>query len=445
MRARLALTAAAVTAMIVLAFSVPLLRLSQTLATNRALDAAKLESRSLGGAISAVSGETDTIAQLVEQANAGNPRPTTVYLADGTVLGPVIPVDAEVELARQGRSFVAAAPGGGRDVLVGVTGSGGNATTVVRVRVAPSLLSQGVAKARAVAVAVGVALVVMAVILADRLARSVLKPMGDLLAVTRRLQRGDLGARVVPAGPPEVAEVGVAVNGLADRVGVLLAAEREAAADLSHQLRTPLTALRLDAEGLASPRERVRIAGDIDRLEQVVTRAIRQSRDGSRRQGLPAGRGACDLGEVVRNRLGFWSILATDQARQWSLHVPPGRQPVGVSTEQLDVCLDALLNNVFTHTPAGTPFSVEVAAGPGRSWTLSVDDAGPGLPGGVVPSRGASGGSSTGLGLDIVRRTAEASGGRMAAGRSPLGGARIEVSFGPPAPGAAAGWATPGP
>ncbi|HWC12408.1 MAG TPA: HAMP domain-containing sensor histidine kinase [Acidimicrobiales bacterium] len=432
MRARLALTAAAVTAMIVLAFSIPLLRLTQTLATNRALDAAKLESRSLGGAISAVPDQPATIAQLVEQANAGNPRPITVYLPDGTILGSRIPVDPEVELARKGRSFTAAAPDGGRDVLVGVAGADPDATTVVRVRVAASLLSQGVAKARAVVVAIGIAVVVMAVLLADWLARSVLGPMGNLLAVTRRLQQGDLGARVSPAGPPEVAEVGVAVNGLADRVGVLLAAEREAAADLSHQLRTPLTALRLDAEGLPSHRDRLRIASDVDRLEQVVTRAIQQSRGSSRSHGERADAGSCDLGEVVRNRLGFWSILATEQGREWSLHVPPGRQPIGVSREQLDVCLDALLNNVFTHTPGGTSFSVEVAPGAGGEWKLVVEDSGPGVPGNRLPARGASGGSGTGLGLDIVRRTAEASGGRLAAGRSGDGGARIEVSFGPP-------------
>ncbi|MCA1691497.1 MAG: HAMP domain-containing histidine kinase [Actinobacteria bacterium] len=434
MRVRLAVTAAAVTAMIVLAFCIPLTRLIQVVAANRALEAAKLESRSLGGAISAVPGQQATIAQLVEQANAGNPRPITVYLPDGTVLGPQVPVDAEVELARKGRSFTAAAPDGGRDVLVGIAGADPSATTVIRVRVDASLLTRGVTRARAIVLAIGAAVVVIAVMLADWLARSVLRPMGDLLSVTRRLQQGELGARVDPAGPPEVAEVGVAVNGLADRVGLLLAAEREAAADLSHQLRTPLTALRLDAEGLPSAKDRMRIASDVDRLEQVVTRAIEESRDSSRRHGeRRRERGSCDLGQVVRDRLGFWSILATDQGREWSLDVPPGRQPIGVSQKDLDICLDALLNNVFTHTPDGASFSVEVAGGNGRDWTLVVQDAGPGLPGNTLPARGASGGSGTGLGLDIVRRTAEASGGHLWAGRSRFGGARIEATFGPPA------------
>jgi signal transduction histidine kinase len=431
-RSRLALTAAAVTAMIVLAFSIPLTRLIQVLASNRALDAAKLESRSLGGAIGAVPDQPVTIAELTERANANSPRPVTVYLPDGTVLGAPIPADAEVQLARTGRSFTADAPGGGRDVLVGVVGSEAGAASVVRVRVPESLLNRGVAKARAVVVAIGAAIVVIAVILADSLARSILIPMADLLSVTRRLQRGELGARVDPAGPPEVAEVGLAVNGLAERVGELLTAERERSADLSHRLRTPLTALRLDAEGLPDERDRARIADDIDRLEQAVTRVIKESRDTSRQHGGPGGGGSCDLGQVVRDRLAFWSILATEQGRRYSSRVPAEPQPVGVSRSEIEVCFDALLNNVFTHTPAHASFSVEVTAGRGRERTLVVEDAGAGLPGNALPARGASGGSGTGLGLDIVRRTAEASGGGIRAGRSSTGGARIEITFGTP-------------
>lgn len=434
MRTRLAVTAAAVTAMIVVAFCVPLGWLTQVVAATRALDAAKLESRSLSGAISAVAGQSATIAQLVQQANAGTPRPVTVYLPDGTVLGAPVPVDPEVELARKGRSFTAAGPGGGRDILVGITGPDPQPATVVRVRVGPELLRRGVARTWAIVAAVGVLVVVVAVSLADRLALSVVRPMGELLAVTRRLQRGELSARVPPSGPPEVAEVDVAVNGLADRIGELLAAEREAAADLSHQLRTPLTVLRLDAENLASPEDRRRMARDIDRLEEVVTRVIQESRASGQetRAGAGAESPVSDLGHAVRRRMAFWSILANDQGRKWALNVPGGAQPVGVSQQDLDVCLDALLNNVLTHTPAGTSFSVGVRpGGPGR-WVLVVADAGPGLPGGAVPARGASGGSGTGLGLDIVRRTAEASGGLLSAGRAAEGGARIEVTFGPP-------------
>jgi len=418
--------------MIVLAFCIPLGRLIQVVAANRALEAGKLESRSLAGAISAVSGQTATITQLVEQANAGSPRPITVYLPDGAVLGRPVPGDEEVDLARTGRSFTTAAPDGGRDILVGILGSDPKAGTVVRVRVAASLLNRGVQRAWAIIAAIGALVVVVAVALADRLALSMVRPISELFSVTRRLQRGELDARVSPAGPPEVAEVGFAVNGLADRIGELLAAERESAADLSHQLRTPLTVLRLDAEGLGSAADRLRIATDVDRLEEVITRIIQESRDGSRQSRVGTRRESCDLGQVVRNRLAFWSILATGQGRRWTAKLPEHPQPIGVSQTELEVCLDALLNNVLAHTPAGVPFAVEVVPGSGRDWILVVQDSGSGIPGNSLPTRGASGGAGTGLGLDIVRRTAETSGGGLTAGRSPDGGARFEARFGPP-------------
>ena len=95
--------------------------------------------------------------------------------------------------------------------------------------------------------------------------------------------------------------------------------------------------------------------------------------------------------------------------------------------------MDALLGNVFAHTPDGTSFAVRLAPRPGGGALLVVADAGPGLPqGSPALRRGASGAGSTGLGLDIARRGAEQAGGGLAVGRSTAGGLEVLVELGPP-------------
>jgi signal transduction histidine kinase len=103
--------------------------------------------------------------------------------------------------------------------------------------------------------------------------------------------------------------------------------------------------------------------------------------------------------------------------------------PVALSAQEEADALDALIGNVFAHTPEGSAYAVTVARGPGTV-DLHVDDAGAGIddPEAVLP-RGATGAGSTGLGLDIARRAAEAAGGALTIGRSPLGGARVTLQL----------------
>src|SRR5215469_12992480 len=124
----------------------------------------------------------------------------------------------------------------------------------------------------------GALLVRLAVGLADRLGRSIVRPLQALEEVTHRLRDGDLDRRHEPAGPYEVAEVGQAVNELADRITSLLATTRIAAADLGHRLRTPLTALRLDVDAVTDGSERARLAATLDTLENAVSRLILETR-----------------------------------------------------------------------------------------------------------------------------------------------------------------------
>jgi signal transduction histidine kinase len=139
-----------------------------------------------------------------------------------------------------------------------------------------------------------------------------------------------------------------------------------------------------------------------------------------------------DLVEVAAERVGYWSALAEETGRPLRVRLPEHPVPVRAPREDLAAALDALLENVFTHTPEPAPALVEVVPRPGGGGVLAVEDGGPGLPADLPARRGTSGGGSTGLGLDIARRTARAAGGDLRLTTGPLGGARVELEFGPP-------------
>ena len=166
---------------------------------------------------------------------------------------------------------------GGREILFPANDPTGE-RVVIRALVTDEQMQRGVTRAWLILAALGVALLVVGLLVADRLAGAIVRPMLDLAAVSHRLGGGDLEARTAENGPPEVREVGRALNTLADRIRVLLVEERETVADISHRLRTPLTALRLDAEQLADPDDAARIGSSVDALERGLTQVIQEAR-----------------------------------------------------------------------------------------------------------------------------------------------------------------------
>jgi len=110
----------------------------------------------------------------------------------------------------------------------------------------------------------------------------------------------------------------------------------------------------------------------------------------------------------------------------------PAPVPVRVSSDDLTACVDALLGNVFAHTPEGRDMAVRLTSRPDGGAILVVRDQGPGLPDPMLLGRGRSGAGSTGLGLDIVRRIATGAGGSVALDRAPGGGAMITVEVAGP-------------
>ena len=137
---------------------------------------------------------------------------------------------------------------GGRDLLVPVYTDTGEA--ILRVFISDEQLNGAVRGARLTLLVLGLGLLALSVGLGLLLARAFLRPISDLGATAGLLAAGDLTARVPPSDIKEIDNAGDALNRLASRVTELLGLEREEVADLAHRLRTPVAALRLDAESL---------------------------------------------------------------------------------------------------------------------------------------------------------------------------------------------------
>jgi signal transduction histidine kinase len=418
MTRRILLLTMATAALLVVAFLVPMLVLVRDVARARAEVAATTDAQSVASLVGVVN--EDALRLTLDGMNAGPDRRTTVFLPGGRQLGAAAPQDADV---RRAWSTGLAAPvdnADGRAVLIPV-GLAGGQRAVVRTFVPAAALHRGVGTARRALLLLGAGLLLMAALVAALLGRSLVKPLFAVAGTADTLRRGDLDARAAVAGPPEVRRIAEALNRLADRIADLIQAERESVADVSHRLRTPLTALRLDAEALPDSDDAERLLADVDAVERMVTHIITRAR-------RPSRAGEADLVAVVRGRVDFWSPLAEEQGRAVRTALPAGPLLVPVADDTLAAAVDALLGNVFAHTTVGVGFSVTVGAAPVP--TLVVEDAGPGITDPELLARGRSAGSSTGLGLDIVRRTADEAGGRFDLMPARPHGLRVVVALG---------------
>jgi signal transduction histidine kinase len=424
MRLRVILLAVATSSLVLVSFLVPLALVLRTLAADRAISAATAQAQSMAPLVTTL--EPASLRLTVDQVNAETDNPVTIFLPSGTELGQPAPMSPAVLLARHGRSFSAQAPGG-EQILVAVQGLAGG-PAVIRTFVPGSVLRHGVTRAWLLLGAVGLLLLVLSVAVADQLARSLVRPLAALARVSDRLAAGDLSARAEVAGPPEVRRAGAGLNRLAVRIGELLAHERETVADLSHRLRTPLTALRIDAESVRDSAEMERLLADVSSVERTVSEIIREAR-------RPGGgtQPMCEAAQVITERAAFWWPLAEDQDRRMTVEVAPGPVHVLVARDDLAACADILLENVFAHTQEGAAFTIRLSRrAAGGAWLVVADD-GPGFGDADPTRRGQSSGGSTGLGLDIARRIAEASGGTLILGRSASGGGSVTLGLGSPA------------
>ncbi len=408
----------AVTAMIVLAFLIPLARLIDDFARDRGVTLVVQEAEALARAVALVG--TDNRAAAETLVAVGDPRVSrSIILETGVTVGPPAGAATAIGQARGGEVVIIEELGGVA-AYVPVVGSSGGA--VVRTWVGPDVLDRNVFQAWLALGALGLGLLALAAFVADRLARSIVRPVEELAAAATRFGDGDLSTRVVPAGPDELRTVGRVFNRIGDRLDHLLRSEREAVADLSHRLRTPLTAMQLEAEQLGQSEQAERMREVVAAMQREVDHLIREARRPLR---TDAGHQA-DLARIARDRAAFWEPLITDQGREFTIDVPNEPVLVAGNPSDIEAAVDALVGNVIAHTNEGVPVWVEVHRDPP---SLVVADGGPGFEASAI-ERGVSAAGSTGLGLDIARRTAEGSGGSIELGHRPEGGARVHLRFG---------------
>ncbi|GAA4835031.1 sensor histidine kinase [Saccharopolyspora rosea] len=418
MRSSLALVFLAVTSMVALAFLIPLGLVVREMARDQAITDAERQAVALAPVLSTTT-DRGLVGKAVASTPAGQDGRLAVYLPGGGVVG-APRVDAHAVRLAISEVRASTVPVRGGTAFVQPIALDGGRTALAEVFVPEELQSRGVLRAWLVLAAVGLFLVAGSVLIADRLAARVVRASRRLADASSALGAGDLTVRVHPSGPPELEEAGRAFNTMADRVRQLLTAEREMAADLSHRLRTPLTALRLNAEALGDDPAAEQTREAVERLESEVDAVIT-----SARRADPGEESECDAAELLRERLEFWSALAEDQQRPWRLRGATGSVQVPVPRAELAAAVDSVVGNVFRHTPEGTEFVVSLQRSEGVV-SVVVEDAGPGVAElAEAVQRGRSSAGSTGLGLDIARRVAESTGGRIGLDRSSLGGARV--------------------
>ncbi len=271
-------------------------------------------------------------------------------------------------------------------------------------------------------------------------ARGVTRPLRNLEHASDRLGRGDLTSRLDERdGPDELRRVAATFNRMAEQLRELIESQSQFVANASHQLRTPLTALRLRLENLeadagADERAAIRaIAGEVTRMSQLIDGLLLLASDSARRESVEP----VDVAAIARDRVAGWNDVAREQDVEIVLRAPSAAWASALpdAPEQL---LDNLIDNALNVSPpnATVDVTVETTTGHDRRVEIRVLDRGPGLDPEArahafdrfwrAPDAPPGG---TGLGLAIVRQFAEASGGGCRLTARAGGGLAAEVTL----------------
>jgi signal transduction histidine kinase len=286
--------------------------------------------------------------------------------------------------------------------------------------------------------------IIAAAVLAFGLARWVSRPLKGLDAAARRLADGDLAIRtVVGSGPPELRRLGTTFNTMAGRLEALVHGSRAVIADVSHQLRTPLAALRLRLDLLAAdaaqsdPATSHELAGALDELARL-SRLVDGLLAVARAENVVPVPVAVDIAELARERVVAWHPVADDRSIVLTATSAGGAGAADASVlawigeGHLEQILDNLIANATEALSPGQRVTVITAATPTGA-RIIVRDHGPGM---SAEDReraflrfGVSSPNGTGLGLAIVHRLTTSNGGTASLAETPGGGLTVTLNL----------------
>ncbi|MBL1066229.1 ATP-binding protein [Streptomyces sp. 7-21] len=316
-----------------------------------------------------------------------------------------------IELAGQPPVTLGEDPGDAGVTQASQTGVHGETVTVQQPR---SVVTDEIGRMFTIILVVSLLAVAAAALLAVRQARRVAAPLTDLAETAERLGSGDPRPRHRRYGVEELDRVADVLDASAERIARMLTAERRLAADASHQLRTPLTALSMRLEEIIATddadtvKEEAAIAlAQVERLTDVVQRLLTNSRDPRTGSAI-----AFDVDEIVKQQIEEWKPAFRSAGRALVHSGKEGLRAVGTPGAVAQV-LATLVENALMHGAGTVALRTRTT---GNQVVVEVTDNGPGVPtelGARVFERTVSGRNSTGLGLAVARDLAEADGGRL--------------------------------
>lgn len=284
-------------------------------------------------------------------------------------------------------------------------------------------------------VAAGLLVALLGVGLGVLLARSISQPLADMSRAAGRMAEGDYAVRVPLRGPEEVTALARAFNQMAKETGSVERLRRELVANVSHDLRTPLTVIRGYLEGLHSGQIADRRSAEMafEAMHAEVNRLLRLVDDLRQAAALDAGGPSLErrpvvVAGLVSDALTRLRPLAAAKGIAVVNQTPTGLPPVNMDAGRMGQVLFNLLDNAVRYTPPDGTITVRAGYAPGARenqahlW-LTVQDDGEGIPAEHLPhiferfyrADRARREGGAGLGLAIARAIVEAHGGQISA------------------------------